>query len=229
MQLRNENEIGIFEIFFKFFILGFVATFLTYSDASALTLTDFYIQPGETDLITGDCIYPDPAYNSIIIYDQNAPGAPVNATDCNYQVPGQAYNAGNYFFIDTYTPDSLVNDCEFLSLSDCLRIHPLAGAQAENVGAGVWKSAPGALLGSFQGSEMLASVSTGVQDTGLTLWVIVALAIAIPLTFWAFEKVIGIFRAIQDQNKADSEAVARTIRESDRLVEESKKLLKNKR
>jgi hypothetical protein len=42
-------------------------------------------------------------------------------------------------------------------------------------------------------TTLLANVSSGVTSTGNTLWVIVALAVSIPLTFYVIHKVMGLF------------------------------------
>jgi len=49
------------------------------------------------------------------------------------------------------------------------------------------------LIASGTVTTLLANVSSGVTATGATLWVIVALAVSIPLTFYVIHKVMGLF------------------------------------
>jgi hypothetical protein len=49
------------------------------------------------------------------------------------------------------------------------------------------------LIASGTVTTLLASVASGVTDTGATLWAIVALAVAIPLTFYVIHQVMGLF------------------------------------
>ncbi len=49
------------------------------------------------------------------------------------------------------------------------------------------------LIASGTVTTLLANVSDGVTTTGSTLWVIVALAVSIPLTFYVIHKVMGLF------------------------------------
>jgi hypothetical protein len=42
-------------------------------------------------------------------------------------------------------------------------------------------------------TTLLASVGTAVGTTASSLWAIVAVAVALPLTFWAIHKVKGLF------------------------------------
>jgi hypothetical protein len=49
------------------------------------------------------------------------------------------------------------------------------------------------LIASGTVTTLLANVSSGVTDTGATLWVIVALAVSIPLTFYVIHQVMGLF------------------------------------
>jgi len=49
------------------------------------------------------------------------------------------------------------------------------------------------LIASGTVTSLIAGVSAGVTDTGATLWVIVAVAVAIPLTFYVIHRVIGLF------------------------------------
>jgi len=42
-------------------------------------------------------------------------------------------------------------------------------------------------------TDLVASVGTAVQQTGTNLWVIVASAVAIPLTFYVIHRIIGLF------------------------------------
>ena len=221
MQSKSEKQIAVLALLF---ILAYTQLIYT---ASALTLTDVYISETEGNIITGDCI--PLGFNQIAIYDQNSVSLPYNLTDCQYEVQGQSFSEGQYMFIDTGNENAITNDCEFLSLSDCLRIHPLSSAQAYNLNGGILKSIPNSVMGSFQGSEMLASVASGVKDTGLTLWVIVALAIAIPLTFWAIRKIMDIFKRIREEDRVYSRQYETIIKRNDELMDETEKLLKKKR
>jgi hypothetical protein len=49
------------------------------------------------------------------------------------------------------------------------------------------------LIASGTVTTLLANVSSGVTSTGSTLWVIVALAVSIPLTFYVIHAVMGLF------------------------------------
>ncbi len=49
------------------------------------------------------------------------------------------------------------------------------------------------LISSSTVTDLIANVSSGVTTTGANLWVIVALAVSIPLTFYVIGKVIGLF------------------------------------
>lgn len=42
-------------------------------------------------------------------------------------------------------------------------------------------------------TTLLANVATGIQDTGTALFPIVAVAVAIPLTFWVLHAIKGLF------------------------------------
>ena len=42
-------------------------------------------------------------------------------------------------------------------------------------------------------TTLLASVGSGVSDTLTTLLPVIALAVALPLTFWAISKIKGLF------------------------------------
>jgi len=42
-------------------------------------------------------------------------------------------------------------------------------------------------------TSLVASVGSAVQTTGTNLWVIVAVAVAIPLTFYVIHRIIGLF------------------------------------
>jgi len=49
------------------------------------------------------------------------------------------------------------------------------------------------LIASGSVTTLLASVGTGVSDTLVPLLPIVAIAVAIPLAFWAIHAIIGLF------------------------------------
>lgn len=49
------------------------------------------------------------------------------------------------------------------------------------------------LISSATSSSLVASVGTAVQQTGANLWTIVAVAVAIPLTFYVIHRIIGLF------------------------------------
>jgi hypothetical protein len=49
------------------------------------------------------------------------------------------------------------------------------------------------LIASGTVTTLLANVSSGVTSTGANLWVIAALAVSIPLTFYVIKKVVGLF------------------------------------
>jgi len=49
------------------------------------------------------------------------------------------------------------------------------------------------LIASTSVTSMIASVGTGVSDTLGSLLPIVAIAVAIPLTFYAIHKIMGLF------------------------------------
>jgi len=55
------------------------------------------------------------------------------------------------------------------------------------------------LIASGTVTTLLANVSSGVTDTGANLWVIAALAVAIPLTFYVIKKVIGLFPGVRSR------------------------------
>jgi hypothetical protein len=42
-------------------------------------------------------------------------------------------------------------------------------------------------------TTLLANVATGVTETGTNLWVIAAVAVAIPLAFYVIRAVMGLF------------------------------------
>jgi hypothetical protein len=50
------------------------------------------------------------------------------------------------------------------------------------------------IIGSTSAHEMIASVGNATKTTGSTLWVIVALAVSIPLAFFVFDSVISLLR-----------------------------------
>jgi hypothetical protein len=50
------------------------------------------------------------------------------------------------------------------------------------------------LISSGTTTTLLASVSTAVGTTATTLWPIVAVAVGLPLAFWAIAKIIGVFK-----------------------------------
>lgn len=49
------------------------------------------------------------------------------------------------------------------------------------------------LIASGTVTTLLANVASGVTSTGANLWVIVALAVSIPLTFYVIHAVMGLF------------------------------------
>lgn len=53
------------------------------------------------------------------------------------------------------------------------------------------------VLTATNSSDMIAGVASGVNVTGGTLWVIVALALSIPLTFYVIVRVKDIFNEVQ--------------------------------
>jgi len=52
------------------------------------------------------------------------------------------------------------------------------------------------LIASGTVTSLIAGVSAGVTDTGATLWAIVAVAVAIPLTFYVIHRVKGLFPGV---------------------------------
>lgn len=90
--------------------------------------------------------------------------------------------------------DLIREDCLPLSINNILLYYY----------SGEWHTAPSvsgvnpsienfSVITPLSATEMIAGLGTGVKDTGVNLWVIVALAIAIPLGFWLFEKVTEVF------------------------------------
>jgi len=49
------------------------------------------------------------------------------------------------------------------------------------------------LISSATATDLLANVSTAVGSTAANLWVVAAVAVAIPLAFYAIRAVIGLF------------------------------------
>ncbi len=77
------------------------------------------------------------------------------------------------------------------------------------------------LISASSSNEMIAGVGAATQDTGLSLWKIVAIAISVPLSFYLFEQFFNFFRYAdidKEIERADIE-----ISRSKKLIKESKK------
>jgi len=46
-------------------------------------------------------------------------------------------------------------------------------------------------------TTLLGNVSTGITTTGASLWAVVAVAVAIPLTFYVIHKIMGLFPSVK--------------------------------
>jgi len=80
------------------------------------------------------------------------------------------------------------------------------------------------VIGSSTANEMIAGVGNATKDTGVNLWVIVAIAIGIPLLFWLFNNIISMFE-MEDKTQEYREALFRRNEKLEREKERLKAVL----
>ena len=163
----------------------FSGIFLANTASADFCATDFDIHPefNGTYITTGVDTYNMGDFS--LAYYAGSVG--ILRSDSNYGFVGDGlYYYNNDGFIGAYFPASAITGNGTISAGACVPVLPIVASFS--------------VISTTSALEMIAGVGNAVKDTGYNLWVIVALAISIPLAFYVFEKVTEII-PVENKNR----------------------------